>query len=665
MKPKHLVLLAIVLVVLGGLVMLKRSGQEPPSLVDQVQLKALLPEGIEGDSIARIEIYPGGKSDEALVLEREESGEGWVVATHFLSPVNQEKMDGFLDTLTGLKGEFRATASGDEFTNYKLDAETAFHFKGFAAGASEPLFHILTGKAPTFGDSFARADGSEDIYILDLNLRRDAGLYTLTLDDMPEPGIWLDKDVLDVEETEITRIALTYPDKAVGFEYREVEVPQEEPEDAEEETEDAEEETETEGGEDADEEEDAETPAPVTERRWVVASGGTGEELNVTAVSNLARKLAGLRATDLVDPEKSADWGLDAPGYICRLGIEGRDGDLVIEMGLPSGERYAYVRFPDAEKNLVYKISGYDFEQVFQVGGKFFELPGILVDKEDVDTIEYATDEGRVVLSKSEDTWRIATPTSDATPVEGKLDSIVRTLLSWKAADYADGIEGTGLDDSPAKVTFTGEGVSHTIAVGNAGPSEKGFYAHLDRLDQVLVMSTRDQDNIFVSPSDLFEPYLFDVSEDAITRVELTQDGATRVLENDDGTWTVTGSGESHDADDAVSSDLRAAISVLKAEKLKFDGGAPGDTVGTILFVTDDGEENRFSVHAEEDGLNLVTLPGKQTGYWIEPAYVDRLFPAAEALEKAPPAEEEPADEEELTDEEEPADEEESVSDEP
>ena len=77
MKPKQLVPLVIILAVLAGLVALRRSQEESPNLIEQVQLQQLLPADLKAEDIGKIEIHAGGKAEEALVLERAASGEGW------------------------------------------------------------------------------------------------------------------------------------------------------------------------------------------------------------------------------------------------------------------------------------------------------------------------------------------------------------------------------------------------------------------------------------------------------------------------------------------------------------------------------------------------------------------------------------------------------------
>ncbi len=643
MKPKQLVPLVIVMAVLAGIVFLRQSQEESPNLIEQVQLQQLLPGDLQPADIARIELHAGGQAEEALTLERAASGEGWLVTTHFDAPVKSDKIDGFLDTLTGLQGEFRAAASGDGLGAYDLQEEVGFHFKGFAEGADEPLFHLVTGKGPSFGNAFARAADGEDVYVIDLNLRREAGLYTLDLSDPPMPGIWLDKEVLRLEKAKIKKVALSYPDKALAFEYQLVEQPE-----ATHEEEESDEEA----------EEEATPPAPPLDvYEWVVVSGGTGIALNPTALSNLTQRLSTVNASDVVDPAKKAEWNLENPIYTCRITIDGQPDEIVLEVGKPAEGRDAYLRVASSDKDIVYKINGYDFEQIFTEGGAFFELPGVLVDAADVSSIEYTTDEGQVVLSKTEEAWTVTEPKSDATLIDTKLDDVARTLISWKATDYADSLENTGLDTEPRSVSFKGEGLSHTIVVGDESPSGKGRYARLDQLDQVLVMSTRDHADIFVSPSEFFERDVFDLDEAEITQIEVTQgDQAYELAKSDEG-WTITEGDVTSPADESATTDLRLVLSSIAGEKLLFDATAAGELLGTIALTTEDGQELKLNVHVEQEGMHALTVPGRMTGYWVTASDAERLLPDADTLkpEPAPEEEAEPADE--SVDDAEPADE--------
>ena len=99
---------------------------------------ALMPQNFDVAGLSRIEMYAGAKPDAKVVLEREANGTKWKVASKFGAPASQDKMDEYLKILKGLKGEFRAQASGDALKDYSLDDEGGFHVLGYAAGSDAP-----------------------------------------------------------------------------------------------------------------------------------------------------------------------------------------------------------------------------------------------------------------------------------------------------------------------------------------------------------------------------------------------------------------------------------------------------------------------------------------------------------------------------------------------
>ena len=131
MKPKTLVPLLGVLVVLGVLVMVKQGQNRPVSITEQVKLTELLPADLEADDIDTLEIFAGGAPDEKLVLTRAAGGEQWKVSTHFDAPVKESEIADYLDALVGLKGEFRAHAPSEEdLAGYDLTEDKGCHVVG-------------------------------------------------------------------------------------------------------------------------------------------------------------------------------------------------------------------------------------------------------------------------------------------------------------------------------------------------------------------------------------------------------------------------------------------------------------------------------------------------------------------------------------------------------
>ena len=72
MNKKTMLVLAGVLIVLGVLVVLKNQSNETPTIIEQVKLTPLVPEGTTKAGVTRIELHNGGAAEEKLALERDE-----------------------------------------------------------------------------------------------------------------------------------------------------------------------------------------------------------------------------------------------------------------------------------------------------------------------------------------------------------------------------------------------------------------------------------------------------------------------------------------------------------------------------------------------------------------------------------------------------------------
>jgi hypothetical protein len=549
-------------------------------------------------------------------------------------------MDEYLKMLKGLKGEFRAQASGDALKDYSVDDAGGFHVLGYAAGSDAPALHLVSGKSPTFEKAFARAADSDQVYVIDVSLRREAGIYTVEMGDAPEGTHWLDKTVLELDSEKVKKAELTYPDKTIAFELQKKESPPAETP--------ANDSTTPEASETPAEPATTE-PAPtdvVEEWNWVVTQGGPGTEFHSNAAANLARRLARISATDVVDPAKKTDWKLDPPQYRATVTVEGRESPMVIEAGRPDGDTYAYLRLADSGNDVVYKVSGYDFEQFFQKGGEYFELPGVLIEEKDVNSIEYTVDDRKVALARDGETWKLTAPKTDVAADQMALDDLARSLLAWKADDYADSPDGKGLDNATDKITFAGPDASHTIALGGTAPGE-GRYAQLDGGAQTLVMSEADVAAIFAPYSKLFEMDLFDVEETAIDEVTISKGEASFKLDRADAdAWNVIAGDTTEPGDAAKVSNVLAALSSLRATDVEFpDARAPGNIFGTVAIKLDDDTELSMTVERSAEGEFAVTKPGSNAVYKVPSAQISKIFAEPAELKPAPPAPAEPAPE--------------------
>ncbi len=629
MKPKNLVPLVVILAILAVLVMVRKVKEESPGIVEQVGLVALLPEGLTKGDVAKVELYVGTKPDEKVILTWDAESDKWRVESHFNAPVKEDKIEECLDTVVELQGEFRSSASSDaDLESYNLTDGLAFHVLGYRKDSDSPAFHVLVGKSPAHKAVFMRADNKTDVFVEDSNLRRLAGLYGDDTDKTPEPDIWLDKRVLDFDKEKIKKVALTWPDKELVFELQ--------PKHPEPEEEQAEgEEEEAESGEEVEEKEE-----PEVEHEWVLAKGGLGGPHKQSGLDSLLAKLDSLTATDIVDPTKKAEWGLELAWFKCVVSLEDDPEDVVIEGGRPEPGGDGYVRVANDPEDIVYKLSKYTFNQLWPKGGDLFDLPKLDLDKASIERIELNQPEGKAVLVKKDDKWTVAAPSADLDVLSTTLDTIARTLAKWKAEDYADSPEGSGLDAPGRTTTFTTTtGQSHTIALGADSKHIDGVYARLDDAETALVMARRDVEQVLVAPNDLYDRTLFDFDEEDISSVQVRRDEDTFLLERkDDDVWNLVIEGTSFEADSSACDSILAALADLEATEIVFGKTAlEGETTATISLTLQGGGSHTITLGAEHDGAWPATLAGKKQLFLIASTDAKSMLPSGESLKKPEP----------------------------
>lgn len=400
MKSKAILPLVAVFAVLAVVVLLKRGQDTPVSLVEQAELVPLIPQDTDISEINRLEIYAGVKPGERVVLTYDD--EQWRVASLFNASAIEGRAQRMLDAVAGIQGEFRANVSGDALADYDLTDERAFHVLGFT-GDRQEVFHVLTGKSPKYGDMFMRASGSEEVYIVNKNIRRDAFLYSLDYDDPPQSLPWLDKQIVGIQGDDFVKMELTMPDKTLVAEKREIEKEELESLDSEE----------------------ADTSIEITEseKEWVVTQGGFKGEVHQTPFRDLERYLANLTAFTVVNPEKEAIWGIDNPNY--HLTMQRENGESIeLEISHPSLNGPAYVRRLDNGNETIYSIEVSKFQALFAAGGAYYDLPGLLLEEDEITTMQYTSPEGTVKIARDGSRWKVTSPVSDLPTDQSALASM-------------------------------------------------------------------------------------------------------------------------------------------------------------------------------------------------------------------------------------------------
>jgi hypothetical protein len=624
-----LVAILLVLIIVNFAI---RSRRVPQDIVEQANLMRLTPSELVADDVKRLEFYPGGKPDEKVVLTRGDE-DAWVVTSRFGAPVREEKINEYLRDLTRLRGEFRAAAEDDvALEPYGLGDGEAFHVVAYAA--EEPLFHLLVGEAPQPRTVFMRQEGSRDVYVEAINLRSSAGVFGEDTSGAVDTKAWIDTTVIDLEPDAITRIALEMPDKHVVLEKREKQMAEIVPPEGEE----------------------AEAPEQEKVYEWLVAEGGPGAPVNQPGLDSLLRKLDAFQATDVADPAKLAELGLDHPVYRMTVGLEGVEAPVEL-VGARTEDGKGYIQLAgEGASSLVYEVNTYSFEQVFPQGATLFELPSLSLGAQDLQKIDIQRADNPITLQRDGDNWQVTVPAAELDVQAPVIESMATALGNWRPADYADAdkVAELAFDKS---VTFATADEIHTLAVDGPSGHIDGAYVRLDEGETIYAMNQMDLDRIFVAPSQLYNLALFDVAEEDIESIAVNAgENAFTLTRAEEGAWVLTLNGEETPADQSAAERLALAIVDLQANDILFVPIANNATsAGELSFTTADGDEYSLSLGPpREDGMRpavregldkAVVLTAEDAEVLLAPAETYRPMPEPEvAVEGEAVAPEAPAE---------------------
>ena len=134
---KNLIILAAVLVVLVAVSLAQRLGHQRATT--GTSSTALIEGTYARDSLGKVVIGRGDRP-QAVVLTAGE-GDAWVAASAWNAPVNPQRLDGLLQALSGLRGEFRSDTES-VLDDYGFTDSTTVH----VAGSSNPSSTALAAE---------------------------------------------------------------------------------------------------------------------------------------------------------------------------------------------------------------------------------------------------------------------------------------------------------------------------------------------------------------------------------------------------------------------------------------------------------------------------------------------------------------------------------------
>jgi hypothetical protein len=186
--------LAGLLVLQVALILLFRSPFTGAST--SAELHPLLP-GLEAFSPERLELQ--GEEDKTLTLRKQ--GQGWVVQQVDDFPADATKVDEVLKELREIKVRRPVVTSPRYHAAFEVtDDENQGRIRIWDAQEGEAKVDLILGSSPNYQITHVRKAGDDPVYEA-----RGIAAYEFR----PEASGWVDKDLVDIEESQLVGVKLT------------------------------------------------------------------------------------------------------------------------------------------------------------------------------------------------------------------------------------------------------------------------------------------------------------------------------------------------------------------------------------------------------------------------------------------------------------------------
>ncbi len=278
------------------------------------------------DEVARIDVFKQDYPDSGLHFAKHESG--WVVVNAYNSPAKEKDIEKLFTDLTEVRGSVRGE-SADLYEEFEITDDKALQIELFDSDDSR-LAHLYVGKGSGGRDCFMRLAELPVVYLADENFISRFAAWNAEPEKKLPTDRWLQLTLCDIDRNAMT--SFTISKKKTEYEFSLVEEPSE----------------------------DTLTP-PI--KAWKQISPKKGIKLEDSKIKSLSSGLAGLRASDVVDPSEKSKYGLDKPAFILRAGDD-QGSSVQVDFGSQiddSEDRYAAV----TGRESVYKVSKSTFERFF------------------------------------------------------------------------------------------------------------------------------------------------------------------------------------------------------------------------------------------------------------------------------------------------------------
>lgn len=505
MYGKRLLALAVILIgLIAAVIMFKR--QPPPArLADEVGFERLVPPSLTADGIQGLDLYQGDKMDEAIRLRRRD--DAWVAASYHEAPVKADKVTKLLDTVGSLEGDLRSEQK-DFLGDFRLEDGQALHLLLYTTEMNKPAAHLLAGKS-SGRTGFMRTADNARVFSVNLNLQSEAGLYGDDTEKIPEAKPWLNLQLHDIPQDQVTAVELHQPGRSFRLTQQKPDVKDSEAPPTDEQK--------TEPKPDA---------APKAKPEWVLAEPKVTYNLKQGVVDGLVSTLRTLRGDDVVASDKVADYGLETPSHRAVLTVqeaekEARQVTIAVGQEVPEQEGKRYVRL--GQEGPVYVLPKWSFDQIFPTLGTLLALDVLRVPPEEVTRIAWtqegqtwtlerqaeaaeppAGDTAETQPEPAQPVWRLLQAV-DAPVDSDKVTSLLNLTKALTADDWFAKVSGaTGLEAPEVSLVLTrADQTHHQVAVGQTVEEDGNRYVGLAGAEGIFVISKASYESLIEALKDL------------------------------------------------------------------------------------------------------------------------------------------------------------------
>ncbi len=212
MKPKHLIILAGVLVFLAAGIVFKKF-QPRPELTTQEY--APLDLAFDATRVAHITLSKQTSGEAEIQAELVKGADGWKIPALWQADADEKKTTEFLNEIQKAKGELRGK-SREIFKDFGIADGQGQQVTLADANGEELLTFILGSRKTDYGMSFIRRKNSEAVYLSEADFYSRMGVFGDPAAEKASADFWASKQYAFFDPARIRKIEKWQPSKGAA-----------------------------------------------------------------------------------------------------------------------------------------------------------------------------------------------------------------------------------------------------------------------------------------------------------------------------------------------------------------------------------------------------------------------------------------------------------------